>query len=81
VKKLYVDEARRPGRLVFPRHAALSREIPCSGAELAAAFPDAEIASAVATWRELGSQITRRGRRACDNARSTCRAVRAACAP
>jgi len=80
VKKLYVDEARRPGSTGVPQGMRPVAGDPVLWAQsLAAAFPDAEIASAVATLRELRFIKSRAEVDVLrDNARSTAVAVRAA---
>ena len=80
VKKLYVDEARRPGSTGVPPGMRPVAGDPVLWAQsLAAAFPDAEIASAVATLRELRFIKSRAEVDVLrDNARSTAVAVRAA---
>ena len=80
VKRLYVDEARRPGSSGVPQGMRPVAGDPVLWAQsLTAAFPDAEIASAVTTLRELRFTKSPAEVDALrDNARSTAVAVRAA---
>ncbi len=80
VKKLYVEEARRPGSSGVPQGMRPVAGDPVLWAQsLAAAFPDAEIASAAATLRELRFTKSRAEVDVLrDNAHATAGAVRAA---
>ena len=80
VKKLYVEEARRPGSTGVPQGMRPVAGDPVLWAQsLAASFPDAEIASAATALRELRFTKSRAEVDVLrDNARSTAVAVRAA---
>ena len=80
MKKLYVDEARRPGSTGVPQGMRPVADDQVLWAQsVSAAFPDATIASAVATLNELRFVKSRAEVDVLrDNARSTAVAVRAA---